>query len=103
MLAIRAVKSKQLRLMEASRYYNVSRGTLYNHLKGRDRHAPKESKDVKRHLTEREERALVEVASSAARSGYPLSKAALMTFALVSTLLYNICMYVQYRYVHKII
>ena len=83
-LAIRAVKNKQLTIAQASRAYGLKFHTLYHHVKGRYKNSPKYFKKTGHHLTAAEESALAQYATVLSESGIPLRRIDITKCAIVS-------------------
>ena len=85
-LAIRAVKNKQLTIAQASRAYGLKFYTLYHHVKGRYKNSPKYFKKTGHHLTAAEESALAQYATVLSESGISVSRVDITKYAAVSTI-----------------
>ena len=92
-MAVRAVKAKELTILQASKQFQVQRTRIYNHVRGRDKNAPKTYRNKPFHLTEVEEAALAQYCRVISQSGLPLRRIEVSKCALVNTIIYRVLLY----------
>lgn len=84
-MAVRCVKARQMSINSAAKLYEVPKATLWQYVRGKYKSFDTRKKPTKKHLTESEEQAVVELASVLSQAGKPMRREDVMSFALVST------------------
>ena len=74
MMAIRALKERNMSISGAARLFKVNKRTLYDHVKGKYKDCPKQYKRKGTSLSQTEELSLVEYLKVKASSGTALRK-----------------------------